>query len=224
MHCNKFLICGAMVVLSGFQLQLASAGEAGSFEYWSQLGFTAPIVEQWEFEGEGEMKLTDDARSSTTENVNLAFVYGGLADWVDLGVAFKREFEKDGQGQWQAENRPQLNVTFKATTERLAISNRSRMEYRDLHGEPDYWRYRNLTTIKLPVLQADWALRPYVAMEPFFSIDAGGFKKNRTYVGIASQLHERISAKLFYLWATRKSGGQWDDFHILGTNLMFHFR
>jgi len=32
------------------------------------------------------------------ENVDFGVVYKGLADWVDLGLMFKREYEKDGRG------------------------------------------------------------------------------------------------------------------------------
>ena len=137
--------------------------EDESFEYWAQFGVSAGLSEDWDFEFETELKYGDDAGELYCENVDFGVVYKGLADWVDLGLMFKREYEKDGAGDWRAENRPHMNLTFKGELFGLDVSDRSRFEFRKREAKEDSWRYRNMIKVKLPWEFTSLKLRPYFA-------------------------------------------------------------
>ncbi len=207
-------------VLLGLWGEACRAGE-DQYEYWLQIDGCAELSAKWDFEFEVEMRYGSDASTLYCHNTDSGFVYKGLADWVDVGVSFLREYEKDGEDQWRPENRPYGDVKFKTSICGCALSNRSRLEFRDLDEERDIWRYRNMTKVKFPGEYTRLKLRPYVAEEPFLSIDAGGFKKNRLYVGTSYELTARIEGAVFYLWEACKSDDGWNNAHVLGTNVAF---
>jgi hypothetical protein len=203
--------------------EIGLASDEGDFEYWSQVGVCFEINKDWEFEFEEELKIGDDASELYCHNSDFGFVYKGFAEWLDLGFKFKREYEKDDVGQWLAENRPHLNIKLKSKLFNIDVSNRSRFEYRDLENKKDTWRYRNMFKVKLPWEFTELKLQPYLAEEVFIDLDVGDFNKNRFYSGFSFKLSKSMEAAIFYLWETSESGGGWDDIHVIGTNLTFHF-
>ena len=202
--------------------QVCLASDDGRFESWNQIGACAEINKNWEFEFETELKYGDDASQLYCHNIDFGFVYTGLADWIDLGLMYKREYETDDEGRWRPENRPHLNLTLKGSIVGFDVSNRSRFEYRDLDVEEDFWRYRNMVKVKFPSKFTRFGLQPYLAEEPFIDMRDGKFNKNRLYAGVYCTLTRGIRGALFYLWEASKSGENWEDFNIVGINIVFH--
>jgi hypothetical protein len=218
----RWLVLGGLVTL-GLRGAVA-AGTDDRNEYWMQVGARAQLNPEWEFGLRGMLKVRDDASSLYCRSGDGGFLYKGLADWVDVGVFFWKEYQKDARGQWRAENRPYFDVQFKTTACGFALSNRSRLEFRDLEGQRDYWRYRNMTKVQFPGEYTKFKLKPYLAEEPFFAIDAGGLRKNRVYAGVYCQLSPRIEGAVYYLWEAFKLDERWKNAHVLVTNVTFLLR
>ncbi|UCG49626.1 MAG: DUF2490 domain-containing protein, partial [Phycisphaerales bacterium] len=194
------LIC---LVLAG---GMCLGDEDESFEYWAQFGVAAELNEDWDFKLGTELKYGDDAGELYCQNVDFGLVYKGIADWVDFGLMYKREYQKDGAGDWRGENRPHLNLTFKGKLLGLDVSDRSRFEFRNREAREDYWRYRNMIKVKLPWEFTSLKLRPYFAQEFFIDLNAGQYNKNRFYSGLYYKLNEHLGGAVFYLWESPKRG------------------
>jgi hypothetical protein len=195
-----------------------------NYEFWSQFGATVELNEKWELEFEQELKFGDDASRLYSQNADSGIVYKGLASWLDVGLNFLREYETDDEGVWHPENRPHLNIKANTPISGCDISNRARFDYRGLETEPDYWRYRHMLKVKFPGKYTSLKLQPYVAEEPFLYLNGDGFIKNRLYSGVGFTLSRRFSGALFYLCESKKSQGQWDANHIIGTNIVLHLQ
>lgn len=193
----------------------------GDFQYWGAAGVSFDITKHWQVVFEEEFRFEDDAGRLYYQHSDLALVYKGLAEWIDLGFNYRQVFKR--KSQWKQENRPHLNVTLKRKLLDFKLSNRSRLEYRDREDKKDLWRYRNKVTVEFPIELTRFKLRPYLADEMFFDFYGEGYNKNRLYTGISLDLTPNLKGGIFYLWQSTKSAGGWEDIHIIGSRLRFHF-
>ena len=105
----------------------------------------------------------------------------------------------------------------------LALSNRSRFEFRDRENAKNLWRYRNKFTIKFPWKLTALKLQPYVADEVFINFDDENFTANRFYAGVTTKLTDNLDAHIAYIMQSKRSGSDYTDYHALGTYLKFKF-
>ncbi len=201
------------------------AFDKGDFQYWSNAGASVDINNDWKATFEEEFRIGDNISRLYYHHSDVGFVYSGLADWLDLGFNYKQVYEKDtgGFGKWREEHRPHFNVTVKGKLFGLDVSDRSRIEYRDLENTKDYWRYRNKATVKLPFRLTFLKLQPYLADEVFFSSNGKGFDRNRFYSGLTLPLLKGVSGDIYYMFQSSKSGSELKDINVLGTALRFSF-
>lgn len=195
----------------------------GDFQYWATAKARFDINKDWHGTVAEEFRIGDDAEKLYYRYTEMGIVYDGLADWLSLGFNYRQVSERKGNGDWIWENRPHLNLTFKGKLGELAISDRSRFEYRDKYNAKDMWRYRNKFTVKFPWELTPLKLKPYVAEEIFVNLDQSGIIANRFYSGFSLKLAENLSGNIFYLWQAANSDHSWIDTHILGTQLEFRF-
>ena len=194
-----------------------------NFEYWATAGASFDINKDWGCTFEEEMRFKDGGGEFYYHHSDLGFVYKSLANWIDLGVNFRKVYSKDSSGEWTQENRPHLNATLKGKVFGLDVSDRSRLEYRDRENEKDVWRYRNKVTVKWPVELTKLKLQPYLAEEAFINLDEEGFSRNRMYSGFSINLSKKVKGDIYYLRQTSKSGEKWEDINVIGTGLRFYF-
>jgi hypothetical protein len=199
------------------------ASDDGGSEYWATAGASFDINKDWGCTFEEEMRFKDGGGEFYYHHSDLGFVYKSLANWIDLGVNFRKVYSKDSSGEWTQEDRPHLNATLKGKVFGLDVSDRSRLEYRDRENEKDIWRYRNKVTVKLPVELTALKLQPYVAEEVFINLDGEGFNRNRLAGGFYINLSKNIKGDIYYLWQTTESDGKWEDINVIGTGLKFYF-
>jgi len=199
------------------------AADDGDFQWWSTAGVSYDINKDWKVTFEEEFRLGDDGGHLYYHHSDLGFVYKGFADWIDLGFNYRQVFEKDNAGEWRPENRPHLNVTLKGQLFDLALSDRSRFEYRDRENKKDLWRYRNKFTVKFPLELTKFKLQPYLADEVFINFDEEGYNRNRLYSGASFKLSKNLEGNIFYLWQSSRSGGNWKDINVLGVSLKYRF-
>lgn len=221
---NYFLFA---LIFTGFFSGRCFGFDDEGFQYWSTASTSFDIDKDWRFTFNEEFRLGDDGGNLYYHHSDLGFVYGGLADWMDLGLNYMQAWEKDGTDQWRSENRPHLNLTLKGELFDIGLSNRSRLEYRDRENKKDVWRYRNKVTAELPlevtVPLTELKLHPYLADEVFINFDGQGYNKNRVYSGVSFKLWKNSKGSIYYLWQSSRKSGGWEDINVIGTQLKFYF-
>ncbi|UCC97097.1 MAG: DUF2490 domain-containing protein [Phycisphaerales bacterium] len=195
----------------------------GDFQFWSTAGVSFRLNKDWTGTVEERLKFGNDAGHLYLHQTDLGFVYGSLADWIDIGFNFKQSFREDRDGHWSRENRPHLNVTFKGRLGTLDVSDRSRLEYRDKEHQEDLWRYVNKFEIKLPCELTAFRFRPYVADLVYINLQGHAFEQNRIYCGVTFDLSKNVESGLYYAWQLGKYDGHWIDRNAIGLQIKIPF-
>ena len=215
------------VHLAAFFLMVALVGKSAQatedFEFWSATGASVRLSKDWTVGAEEILKFANGAGHLYLNQTDLGFVYGGLADWIDIGLNFKESFKEEDDGHWSRENRPHLNITLKNQVGALDVSDRSRLEYRDFEDDDDTWRYINQLKVKLPCEFTRFKIRPYFAYQLYLNMEGHAFEKNRVYSGASLKLSKDIESELYYVWQSGKSDGCWDDLNAIGMQLKIAF-
>lgn len=199
----------------------ASAG--GNIEYWQKHNICVDINEDYAFAVSQEMRFGKSGSDPYHNKVDLGLIYKGLADWLDIGFNFRKQYERDCAGQFRHENRLHLNLTARGTLYTIPFSNRSRIEWRDFETKETVWRFRNKTTVKLPFKVTKLNLQPYIAEEWCINLGENNVNQNRLFCGFSFNMAKNISASVFYMYKTSKITGRWCDTNVIGTQFKFLF-
>ncbi len=219
--------CLAVLIIAALTAQICPAVSFrdGDFQYWSINGGSVDIDENWTITAEEELRFGDNASEFYYQHTDVGVVYKNVVENVDLGFNFRKAFTKISRDNWNSENRLHLNLTIKGELFDIPVSNRARIEYRDIDESKNLFRYRNKFTINFPLEFTQLKLKPYLADEVFINCDEDGFNTNRVYAGLKLKLADNIDGSLFYLWQTRKpTGSGWgQDINVIGTALKIRF-
>ena len=213
---------GILVLFAVLAYGATPCTRAFEFEYWPKAFVTIPLDKQWQFGFEEWLSFSDNARRFKDTQTDLTLTYLGLADWLSVGVGYKRIFAKCDD-EWLIEDRPYLNAAVKTKVRGFGIIDRSRFEYRIPEGEEQVVRYRNRLNILSPVTFTSLKIQPYTAGEVFYSFDGQGFNQRRPYGGVFIPLHEKVRLELFYLWKLDKEEEDWHDTNVLGSWVYLQF-
>jgi hypothetical protein len=145
------------------------------------------------------------------------------ADWLDIGVSFKKKYEKDSDGKFRHENRPHLNVTLKGKLLNLDTSNRIRIEYRDREHTEHEYRFRNKTTFKLPLKLTELQLQPYIAEEWLINLGDSNINQNRLSAGFSWPVTGNISSGFNHAWKAGRGAGGRANTNAIGTDFKVLF-
>lgn len=192
-------------------------------QWWPTTGIFHQINKDWQFNFEQEERLGDDGGNMYYEHSDFGFVCSGLADWIDLGFNYRLIYQKDGKDHFKYENRPHFNITFKGKLFGWDVSDRSRIEYRDMETTKDTWRYRNKIAVVFPIELTDLKLQPYIANDAFINLNPGDFTMNWLYTGFTFRLTENIRTDIYHMWQASKTRTEWKNVFVLGTKLTFTF-
>jgi len=101
---------------------------------------------------------------------------------------------------WIYENRVRFDATVGYSWKNFGIKNRNRIERRIINSLPDATRYRNRTTVRIPIKRND---KPrfdvFATMEPFYSVTTKTWPSYEFASGISAHLSEPITAEFFYM-------------------------
>jgi hypothetical protein len=192
-------------------------------QWWTSTEVSTGLTKNWKVTFEQALRLGNDGGNLYYEHSDLLLTYSGLAEWLDVGAAFRVIYEKDSKDVWTRENRPHFDVTLKGKLFDCSVSSRSRFEFRDLKDKEDVWRYRNKFTLKLPFELTELKLKPYIADEIFITLTDDEIDRNRAYLGVIWPLCKGLDADIYYMWQTSKSIEEWKDIYVIGTGLKFRF-
>jgi hypothetical protein len=203
---------------------LSGMAEGGIFQFRMGTGLTVDVKKDLKFKFEEEFRVQDNQDGLSYHSSDFGLIYSGLSEHVDLGLFFKMAFAQfdEFDNETIQEYRPFFYVIYKDYIGDIQWSNRSRIEYRMIDKQLEFWRYRNKIGLKFPELWKDSKVQPYVADELFFAMDGRGYTKNRVYAGFTSQLRENIKGDIYYLWE-RRDIAILDDLHVLGLKFTFAF-
>lgn len=193
------------------------------FQFWSTNGATFGLSKNWTGTLEEETRFTRDAGHLTYYHLDMGFVYKGIANWIDLSFNYRQAYEQPGNNQWREEHRPHINTTLRTSVLGLALSDRSRLEYRDREIKDDTWRYRNRLTVNMPLELTPLKLQPYLADEVFLNLDGEALEENRCYAGFAANLLKNLKGDIYYARRLIDSAGRWTDADVVGIQLRIAF-
>jgi hypothetical protein len=189
------------------------------WEYWASLGFKDDVSDKVSIKVAPELRYKGGSSGHYYTHFDMGFDWE-VNKWLVLG-SYYRHVEEKKKEQWEIEKRPHINATIKGKLFGLAISNRSRLEYR-ITKDNDFFRYRYKLTLK-GEKRTQFGIQPYVADEPFYDFDADEFNKNRLYAGIGCTIFNKLKADIYYILESRRKDGHWRDFNILGINFIYPF-
>jgi hypothetical protein len=217
------LVPAVLICYCGFLDGVCFASRSGHLEYWQTQSVSVDINKDFAFTVSEELRFGRHNGNPYLHNVDLGIVYKGLAEWLDIGFNFKKEYEQDSPGKLRHENRPNLNITVKGRLFDLSISNRSRLEWRDFEIKEEVWRYRNKSTVKLPLKLTKLNLQPYIAEEWFVNLGDDNINQHRLYSGFSCKIAKNINSSIYYAWKTSKISGGWRDTNIIGVQFKILF-
>ncbi len=201
---------------------LSCLGFAGddNHEFWALTSFSFRLNDDW------KMKIKEDFRFRDGEHFeqhnDLYFTYSGLCAPLLFGLGFKQVHKEDAADEWQRENRPYLDLTFKQDLFGLKFSNRHRLEYRDFENKKDVLRYRDRVKLAWPNDVFELPVQPYIADEINVQ-EESGYNRNRLYAGVVWDVNETLDVDFFFIHQKDKTTHGWDDVFITGLETFFSF-
>jgi hypothetical protein len=222
---KKGMIGGLMAGLMALAITCPASAELGSdgdFQFWNTESIEGKITEKVGAYMETEFRFGDDASEFYYQHAHLEIPIE-VYDWLEIAPAYRQVWElftksedEEGQEDWFAEARPNLNVTLKHKWNDWKLSSRNRFEYRFFEiDKEDLFRYRNKFTLKSPWKWTSWNINPFIADEIFID-EVDGFNRNRLQIGVGMNIIEHVDGAIYYLWQTSEKGEEWIDFNVIG--------
>jgi hypothetical protein len=185
---------------------------------------TVKLNQYWRLTFEQDYTADDKGGDICLTQSDMGLACSPMVDWLELGINYRRIYERTEADPYKAVDRPHMNVTLRSRILALDISNSSRFEYRNLENQKNFWRYRNKFAVKFPFLLKTVRLQPYVAHELFTDLsDASDFARNGFSSGASLRLSANLMADFYYRRHASRHDGVWYDYTILGTSLRFTF-
>jgi hypothetical protein len=103
----------------------------------------------------------------------------------------------------------------------LAISARSRLEYRIKQDKDPVFRNRDMVTIKFGQGFTALNIVPYIADEIFYDLENKKLNRNRAYVGITIKSVPYLSPTVYLMNQSDFKEKRWNSFLILGFKFNF---
>ena len=150
---------------------------------------------------------------------DFGFKYKIGSRWA-FNINFREVFESK-KGVWVSEHRPHGTVSTKVSLGALAISARSRLEYRIKQDKDPVFRNRDMVTIKFGQGFTALNIVPYIADEIFYDLENKKLNRNRAYVGITIQSVPYLSPTVYLMNQSDFKEHRWNSFLILGFKFNF---
>jgi hypothetical protein len=155
---------------------------------------------------------------------DMGLVCNPVVDWLELGINYKRIYQRTDADPYKAVNRPHMNVTFRGQILALDVSSASRFEYQSRETQKDFWRCRNKFAVKFPSLFTAVKLQPYVSHDFFTDLTStSDYTGSGFSSGASLRLSRNLSGDFYYRWQTSRYDGVRYDYTIIGTALRFTF-
>lgn len=226
-------VCTAIFTLF-FLLPLSSFAQSSpdntDLQFWHETTFKIPILKTAEPGGKpttkltmlifGTLRLGQNRFAPVDERIGAGLSWN-IRKGVSLATTYLYRAGQPVRGRKEFEHRLRFDLDLEKKWQRFSLKNRSRVEYRFRHSRSDSVRYRNKTTLKIPVKKdGSEIFAPFIANEPFYDLTAGRFSSNEFSAGISKQFGPQTSVDLFYLTKYNRSGSP-KHINAIGLNLTF---
>ncbi len=197
-----------------FILSILNASGSNPLHFWHAEKFNRNFTDKW------AMALEQDFRSEK----NLYYVHADIGikykvnPHLSLSLNFREVFEQ--KNPWVSEHRPHATVATKFKAGGLAVSARSRIEYR-IKTDKEVFRNRDMVTIKLRKSFSPLKLVPYIADEIFYDFEHKELNRNRAYVGITIKSIPYLNPTIYLMQQSDYKNEQWNSILILGFKFNF---
>lgn len=205
---------------SFFAAVVPADARKADLQYWHTETVSWKVADDWKVSLSNESYFDDDASHRYYHEGDIGVSYSGLAKWFDLSLNFKHVLT-ESKNKWRREERPHINGTFKFNICKFSFIDRNRFEYKIREAGTDFWKYRNLLTIKFPCKFTSLEIQPYIADE--LHVDEV-VSENRSYAGFTFKITKELGADIYYMQKrNRQSGGNWIGANVIGTRLKLDF-
>jgi hypothetical protein len=191
------------------------------WQYWNNFQLKAPIYKELRLQVAGEQRIRDDFSDLFLANVSAGLLWQPY-HFLEFGPFYKFEHEKSSSGKRTDENRYYLEASLKWKRWGFKFKDRSRGEYRNIAGE-DAFRYRNQFKIAYPLEIKKLQVTPYMSNEIFYDGDKDEWNQNRFISGLTFRLTRFANVSVYYMLRSKRSGHDWDEFNVLGSNFSLSF-
>ncbi|MCI5051696.1 MAG: DUF2490 domain-containing protein [Simkaniaceae bacterium] len=193
------------------------------FEIWVDQGLGHKLNDKWFFTYSSEQRYAKNASRLVEYFFQAGFGYN-ITPWLALTPQYRQIFERrKSGGDFNPSYAPMLDIKFHGPYRGWYFTNRCRAMYVFTNQLKDFWIYRNLYEMRLPIEVTRLKIRPYLADEFFFR-QYVGFAQNRVYIGARAQLNPNTTENIYFLYRNRKTlNGQWLHENILGIEFSFTF-
>jgi|TARA_B110000196_G_scaffold35149_1_gene26477 hypothetical protein len=166
--------------------------------------------------------LEQDFRSESSlyyVHSDFGFKYKIGSRWA-FNINFREVFENK-EGVWVSEHRPHGTVSTEVSLGALAVSARSRLEYRIKQDKDPVFRNRDMVTIKFGQGFTALKIIPYIADEIFYDFQKKEINRNRAYIGFSVKSIQSFSPTIYLMQQSNYKEDQWDSILILGFKFNF---
>ena len=215
----------SVLLLFFFCLSKGSLAEArDDWEYWGSYQLKTPLQEKLDLKLTQESKVQNDISHLYLVNGTAGLVWKPKK-YLSITPSYKFEYEEKSTGKNVDEHRPFLDIVLKTVLDDWKLSYRHRAERRFL-TDKGKWRFRNSIKVAHPVRIGGiggWRFTPFASEEIFYDAKKDTFNQNRATVGISQKLSKPLTLDLFYRVRSDKSGSDWNERHIVGSELKLSF-
>ncbi len=185
---------------------------------------TIKLNQYWRLTFEQDYIADDLGEDIRFTQSDMGLVCRPMVDWLELGINYRRIYERTEADPYKAVNRPHMNFNIRGQILALDVSSASRFEYQSSETQKGFWRCRNKFTVRFPSLFAAIKLQPYVSSDFFADLTDTSDCTGRGFSSGASlRLSRNLTGDFYYRWQTSKYDGVQYDYTILGTSLRFTF-
>lgn len=200
------------------------------FQFWHETAVKIPVIKTTEPGKKPKTKLSlivigtlrfGQNRFAPVDERIGAGISWNVRQGISITPVYLYRAGQPARGRKEFEHRLRFDVEFEKKWPQFSLKNRNRVEYRIRHSRSDSVRFRNKTTLKIPVKKDVTELfAPFVANEPFYDISAGRFSSNEFSAGFSKKFGSNTSADIFYLRKDNRSGTP-KHINSIGLNLTF---
>ena len=209
------------VCIAVARLLCVAGAAADDGQYWNKLTLQHNLNSKWETHLALHSRVVNNFSDPRVYYTAPGFLFH-LSQRFAFGLNYKLQRVKVKSG-WTNEHRIEIQpLLAKWTWDKLRLSWRNRLEYRNIEGAVE-WRLRERLELKRALNWRGVEFSPFLAEEVFYSFRMGDFDQNRLSLGIAKKITSALTLDVFYMHKRNNRRGSQFSEHILETDFKINF-
>lgn len=199
----------------------ASAEARDDWEYWNEFEFKKALQEKIDFRFTNEARFQDDLGNFYQTEPQITLLWKPRK-FIEIGPGYRYSYTETSTGKNTDDHRVLLETTLKGAVAKWGISNRHRVEYRNL-TDKEFWGWRGRLRVSHPVKVGKWEVSPFVSDELFWDTRREEFNQNRFSLGFSKSLSKTVGLDIYYMLRSQRTGGDWNESNVFGTGLKISY-